>query len=81
LLAPQRTDGGITGKANEQGTKLMADAEKLFFMTSKVFTKLLGLFVLLLAFQTAGDGVCLHRICGRAPEDALLLGRDALWSA
>ncbi|MGD0480802.1 MAG: ATP-binding protein [Terracidiphilus sp.] len=51
-------------------------------MTSNVFTKLLGVFLLLLAVQMLVVEFVFHRIGERTPEDALsLLGRDALWSA
>jgi two-component system phosphate regulon sensor histidine kinase PhoR len=50
-------------------------------MTSNVFTKLLGVFLLLLAVQMLVVEFAFHRIWERTPEDALgLLGRDALWS-
>jgi two-component system, OmpR family, phosphate regulon sensor histidine kinase PhoR len=52
-------------------------------MTSNVFTKLLGVFLVLLAIQMLVMEFVFHRICGaRAGEDALhLLGREAFWSA
>jgi two-component system phosphate regulon sensor histidine kinase PhoR len=51
-------------------------------MTSNVFTKLLGLFVLLLAVQMLVVELAFHRIWGLTADDALrVLGRDALWSA
>jgi two-component system phosphate regulon sensor histidine kinase PhoR len=51
-------------------------------MTSNVFTKLLGVFLLLLAVQMLVVEFVFRRIWERTPEDALsLLGRDALWSA
>ena len=51
-------------------------------MTSNVFTKLLGVFLLLLAIQMLVVEFFFHRVWERTPESALsLLGRDALWSA
>jgi two-component system phosphate regulon sensor histidine kinase PhoR len=51
-------------------------------MNSNVFTKLLGVFLLLLAVQMLVVEFVFHRIWERAPKDALsLLGRDAFWSA
>jgi two-component system phosphate regulon sensor histidine kinase PhoR len=51
-------------------------------MNSNVFTKLLGVFLLLLAVQMLVVEFVFHRIWERTPEDALsVLGRDALWSA
>jgi two-component system phosphate regulon sensor histidine kinase PhoR len=50
-------------------------------MTSNVFTKLFGVFLLLLAIQMLVVEFVFHRIWERAPKDALhLLGRDAFWS-
>ena len=51
-------------------------------MNSNVFTKLLGVFLLLLAVQMLVVEFVFHRIWERTPEDALsVLGRDAFWSA
>jgi two-component system phosphate regulon sensor histidine kinase PhoR len=51
-------------------------------MNSNVFTKLLGVFLLLLAIQMVVVEFVFHRIWERTPEDALhLLARDAFWSA
>jgi two-component system phosphate regulon sensor histidine kinase PhoR len=51
-------------------------------MNSNVFTKLLGVFLLLLAIQMLVVEFVFHRIWERTPEDALsVLGRDAFWSA
>jgi len=51
-------------------------------MNSNVFTKLLGVFLLLLAVQMLVVEFVFHRIWEHAPKDALsLLGRDAFWSA
>ena len=50
-------------------------------MTAKVFTRLLGLFVLLLAFYTGSMEFVLHRLVEHAPAAALrLTGREALWT-
>ncbi|MDR3751154.1 MAG: ATP-binding protein [Terracidiphilus sp.] len=50
-------------------------------MTAKVFTKLLGLFILLLAFFTVAMEFVLHRLVEQAPAAALRLsGREALWT-
>ena len=50
-------------------------------MTSKVFTKLLGLFVLVLVFHTAVMELVFRRMVRHAAGDSLqVLGRDALWS-
>lgn len=50
-------------------------------MTPKVFTKLLGLFVLLLLFHTVVMELVLRRMMERtAGETFHLLGREALWS-
>jgi two-component system phosphate regulon sensor histidine kinase PhoR len=50
-------------------------------MTSNVFTKLLGVFLLLLAIQMLVVEFVFHRIWERTPGDALhLLARDAFWS-
>jgi two-component system, OmpR family, phosphate regulon sensor histidine kinase PhoR len=51
-------------------------------MTQRLFTKLLGVFLLLLAVQMLVVELVFHRIWERTPEDALsLLGGDLLWSA
>jgi two-component system phosphate regulon sensor histidine kinase PhoR len=51
-------------------------------MTSNVFTKLLGVFLLLLAIQMLVVEFVFHRIWERTPDDALhLLARDICWSA
>src|ERR1700722_11389873 len=51
-------------------------------MTSNVFTKLLGVFLLLLVLQMLVVEFVFHRIWERTPEAALrLLARDAFWSA
>jgi len=50
-------------------------------LTRKVFTKLLGLFVLLLVFQTVAMELILRRFVERTAGDTLhLLMREALWS-
>ena len=50
-------------------------------MTRKVFTKLLGLFVLLLVFQTVAMEQILRRFMAHMPADTLhRLGNEALWS-
>jgi len=50
-------------------------------LTRKVFTKLLGLFVLLLVFQTVAMELILRRFMEHMPADALhRLGNEALWS-
>ncbi len=50
-------------------------------MTPKVFTKLLGLFVLLLVFQTVVIEFVFHRFVEHASEGTLrVLGREAFWS-
>ena len=50
-------------------------------MTPKVFTKLLGLFVLLLVFYTVVMEFVFHRFMQRADDSTLhLLSREALWS-
>ncbi len=50
-------------------------------MTRKVFTKLLGLFVLLLVFQTVAMEVVLSRfIVHLAPDTLRRIGAEALWS-
>lgn len=50
-------------------------------MTRKVFTKLLGLFVLLLVFHTAVMEVVFRRLLERTPQGTLPTpGREALWS-
>ena len=50
-------------------------------MTPRLFTKLLGLFVLLLVLQAvAMEFVLRHTTARTAGEMLLLLGRDALWS-
>ncbi|MGH9607842.1 MAG: sensor histidine kinase [Terracidiphilus sp.] len=50
-------------------------------MTSKVFSKLLGLFVLLLVFHTLVMELVFHRFMEKAEGGTLhLLGREALWS-
>ncbi len=50
-------------------------------MTSKVFTKLLGLFVLLLVFHTLVMEIVFHRFVEHTAEGMLhVLGREALWS-
>ena len=50
-------------------------------MTRKVFTKLLGLFVLLLVFQTVAMELILRRFMAHMPADTLhRLGNEALWS-
>jgi two-component system phosphate regulon sensor histidine kinase PhoR len=50
-------------------------------VTAKVFTKLLGLFVLLLAFYTVAMEFVLHRIGEQAPAAALRLSSgEALWT-
>ena len=50
-------------------------------MTRKVFIKLLGLFVLLLVFQTVAMELILRIFMERVPDDMLhRLGREALWS-
>jgi len=50
-------------------------------MTSKVFTRLLGLFVLLLVFQTVVMVVVFHHFAEHAASDSLSrLVRQALWS-
>ena len=51
-------------------------------MTQRLFTKLLGVFLLLLAVQMLVVEFLIHRIGERAASEALaVLGRDALWSA
>jgi two-component system phosphate regulon sensor histidine kinase PhoR len=51
-------------------------------MNSNVFTKLLGVFLLLLAVQMLVVELAFRRIWERTPEDALsVLGGDALWFA
>ncbi len=51
-------------------------------MNSNVFTKLLGVFLLLLAVQMLVVELVIRRIWERSPEDALsVLGGDALWFA
>ena len=51
-------------------------------MTQRLFTKLLGVFLLLLAVQMLVAEFLIHRIGERAASEALaVLGRDALWSA
>lgn len=51
-------------------------------MTSKVFTKLLGLFVLLLVFHTVVMVFVFHRFLEATAENTLhVLGREVLWSA
>ena len=50
-------------------------------MTRKVFTKLMGLFVLLLLFQTAAMELILRRMMEKSAEETMhRLGREALWS-
>ena len=50
-------------------------------MTPKVFTKLLGLFVLLLVFHTVVTNLVFGRMAGSAAGGTLsLLGRQVLWS-
>ena len=50
-------------------------------MTRKVFTKLMGLFVLLLVFETAAMELILRRMMEHSAGDALhQLMREALWS-
>jgi len=50
-------------------------------LTAKVFTRLLGLSVLLLAFYTGAMEFVLHRLVEHAPAAALrLTGREALWT-
>ncbi|MGA2752323.1 MAG: ATP-binding protein [Terracidiphilus sp.] len=50
-------------------------------MTSNVFTRLLGLFVLLLAIQALAIGFVFQRFVLRSNEGTLeMLGREALWS-
>jgi len=50
-------------------------------LTRKVFTKLLGLFVLLLVFQTVAMELILRRFMAHMPADTLhRLGNEALWS-
>jgi two-component system phosphate regulon sensor histidine kinase PhoR len=50
-------------------------------LTRKVFSKLLGLFVLLLIFHTLVMELVFSRLVERVPEGSLpLLGREALWS-
>ena len=50
-------------------------------MTPKVFSKLLGLFVLLLVFHTLVMEFVFHRFVEHAAEGTLrVLGRDAFWS-
>lgn len=50
-------------------------------MTRKVFTKLLGLFALLLVFQTAVMELMFRHVLERTDPDTLhRLGREALWS-
>ena len=51
-------------------------------VTRKVFTKLLALFVLLLVFQTVGNGADSSQLCGATlrASDTASLGREALWS-
>ncbi len=50
-------------------------------MTSKVFAKLLGLFILLLALYAAAIGAALRIFVEHSSRAALpLLGREALWS-
>jgi two-component system, OmpR family, phosphate regulon sensor histidine kinase PhoR len=51
-------------------------------MNSNVFTKLLGVFLLLLAIQMLTVEFVFHRIWERTPDAALhLVARDAFWSA
>jgi two-component system, OmpR family, phosphate regulon sensor histidine kinase PhoR len=51
-------------------------------MTSNVFTRLLGLFVLLLAIQALAIGFVFQRLVLHSTEGTLeMLGREALWSA
>ena len=51
-------------------------------MTQRLFTKLLGVFLLLLAVQMLVVEFLIHRIGERAAGEVLgVLGRDALWSA
>ncbi len=51
-------------------------------MTSNVFTRLFGLFVVLLALQALVIEFVFHRSVGRSAEGTLqMLGREALWSA
>lgn len=50
-------------------------------MTPKVFTKILGLFVLLLVFHTLVLELVLRRLVEHSARETLqLLGREALWS-
>ncbi|HEY1566885.1 MAG TPA: ATP-binding protein [Solirubrobacteraceae bacterium] len=50
-------------------------------MTSKVFTKLLGLFVLLLVFHTLVMEILFRRFVGQAAGGTLrAIGREAFWS-
>ncbi|HKF46197.1 MAG TPA: ATP-binding protein [Terracidiphilus sp.] len=50
-------------------------------MTRKVFTKLLGLFVLLLAFNTIVMEIVFHRLAARSAGETLQrLGWEALWA-
>jgi two-component system, OmpR family, phosphate regulon sensor histidine kinase PhoR len=50
-------------------------------LTPKVFTKLLGLFVLLLVFHTVVMEIVFHRFMQRTDDDTLhLLSREAVWS-
>ncbi|MGA8041656.1 MAG: ATP-binding protein [Terracidiphilus sp.] len=50
-------------------------------MTRKVFSKLLGLFVLLLVFQTVAMELILRHFMEHMPAETLhRLGREALWS-
>ncbi len=50
-------------------------------MTPKVFTKLLGLFILLLVFHTLVMEIVFHRFVEHTAEGTLrVLGRDAFWS-
>lgn len=50
-------------------------------MTRKVFTKLLGLFVLLLVFETVAMELILRRFMEHMPTETLhRLGNEALWS-
>ena len=50
-------------------------------MTQRLFTKLLGVFLLLLAVQMLVVEFLIHRIGERAAGEVLgVLGRDALWS-
>jgi two-component system phosphate regulon sensor histidine kinase PhoR len=50
-------------------------------LTRKVFFKLMGLFVLLLVFQTVVLEVVLRRLTAQAPADTVhSLGRQAFWS-